>query len=111
MLLFAVCIYELLLNESKGMRLVLHRVQAPRVESGLSAALRAWSQVGLEVLRRKGTVLQCYSNMAETVTFSEIGMSLAVLEAGFNIDSLMLRYQVTPRIESNTCHSRIGAVP
>ncbi len=51
-------------------------------------------QVGLEVLRRKGTVLRCYANMAETVTFSEIGMSVAVLEAGYNIDSLMLRYQV-----------------
>ncbi len=46
------------------------------------------------MLRRKGTVLRCYSNMAETVTFSEIGMSVAVLEAGYNIDSLMLRYQV-----------------
>ena len=50
-------------------------------------------QVGLDVLRKKGTVLRCYANMAETVTFSEIGMSVAVLEAGYNIDSLMLRYQ------------------
>ena len=53
----------------------------------------AASQVGLDVLRRKGTVLKCYANMAETVTFSEIGMSMAVMEAGYNIDSLMLRYQ------------------
>ena len=45
------------------------------------------------MLRKKGTVLRCYANMAETVTFSEIGMSIAVLEAGYNIDSLMLRYQ------------------
>lgn len=50
--------------------------------------------MGLDVLRRKNTVLKCYSNMAETVTYSEIGMSMAILEAGYNIDSLMLRYQV-----------------
>ena len=54
------------------------------------------SQVALDVLRRRQTVLKCYSNMAETVTYSEIGMSMAILEAGYNIDSLMLRYQVNP---------------
>ena len=65
--------------------------------SASTAAIRVClGQVGLEVLRRKGTVLRCYNNMAETVTFSEIGMSVAVLEAGYNIDSLMLRYQVHP---------------
>ena len=48
----------------------------------------------MDVLRRKNTVLKCYSNMAETVSYSEIGMSMAIIEAGFNIDSLMLRYQV-----------------
>ena len=60
----------------------------------LTVGLILLFQVGLDVLRRKGTVLRCYSNMAETVTFSEIGMSVAVLEAAYNIDSLMLRYQV-----------------
>jgi len=59
------------------------------------------------VLRRKGTVLRCYANMAETVTFSEIGMSVAVLEAGYNIDSLMLRYQV-PRLATIGVHHQIG---
>ena len=47
-------------------------------------------------MRRKNTVLKCYKDMAETVTYSEIGMSMAMLEAGYNIDSLMLRYQVNP---------------
>ena len=53
--------------------------------------------MGLAVLQKKGTVLKCYSNMAETVTYSEIGMSMAILEAGYNIDTLMLRYQVGTR--------------
>lgn len=47
------------------------------------------------MLQKKGSVLKCYSNMAETVTYSEIGMSIAIIEAGYNIDSLMLRYQVS----------------
>ena len=53
-------------------------------------------QVGLDVIRRKGTVLQCHKDMAEMVTLTEIGMSKAILEAGYNLDSLMLRYQVGP---------------
>ena len=57
-------------------------------------------QVGLDVIKRKGTVLQCHKDMAEMVTLSEIGMSKAILEAGYNLDSLMLRYQVGPRQES-----------
>ena len=57
------------------------------------------------MLRKKGTVLRCYANMAETVTFSEIGMSVAVLEAGYNIDSLMLRYQACA---SKPSHHHLG---
>lgn len=49
----------------------------------------------MDVIKRKGTVLQCHKDMAEMVTLSEIGMSKAILEAGYNLDSLMLRYQVS----------------
>ena len=45
-------------------------------------------------MKRKGTVLQCHADMSEMVTLSEIGMSTAILEAGYNLDCLMLRYQV-----------------
>ena len=55
-------------------------------------------QVGLDVIKRRGTVLQCHRDMAEMVTLSEIGMSIAVLEAGYNLDCLMLRYQVGDRV-------------
>ena len=44
----------------------------------------------------QGTVFRCWANIAETVIHSEIGSSVAIREAGFNLDSLMLRYQVTP---------------
>lgn len=52
-------------------------------------------QEGLDVITRKGSVLQCHKDMAEMVTLSEIGMSKAILEAGYNLDCLMLRYQVS----------------
>lgn len=52
-------------------------------------------QAGLDIIKRKGTVLQCHKDMSEMVTLSEIGMSTAILEAGFNLDSLQLRYQVS----------------
>jgi hypothetical protein len=61
---------------------------------------RPLPQVGLDVIKRKGSVLQCHKDMAEMVTLSEIGMSKAILEAGYNLDSLMLRYQVGPA----SCH-------
>lgn len=51
-------------------------------------------QAGLDIIKRKGTVLKCHKDMSEMVTLSEIGMSTAILEAGFNLDSLQLRYQV-----------------
>ncbi|MCJ1464020.1 hypothetical protein MMC07_002630 [Pseudocyphellaria aurata] len=42
----------------------------------------------------KGTVFHCWENMAETVIHSELGASQAIIKAGYNLDSLMLRYQV-----------------
>lgn len=63
--------------------------QQPHVQSYAVAM----DQVGLDVIKRKGSVLQCHKDMAEMVTLSEIGMSKAVLEAGYNLDCLMLRYQ------------------
>ena len=32
--------------------------------------------------------------MAETVIHSELGASIAIKKAGYNLDTLMLRYQV-----------------
>ena len=35
----------------------------------------------------------CYSNMWDTIFYSELGSSLAVLKGGYNLDSFMVRYQ------------------
>lgn len=50
--------------------------------------------MGLGVLRASGNVLHCLDDKHETILTSEMGASAAVLQAGYNIDSLMIRYQV-----------------
>ena len=50
-------------------------------------------QEGLRVLKDDGLVFQCYTSLHDTVWNSELGSSLAIFNAGFTIDSLMLKYQ------------------
>lgn len=38
-------------------------------------------------------VFACHRDRWDTIYYSELGASLAILKAGYNIDSLMLRYQ------------------
>ena len=45
------------------------------------------------MLRDAGYVLQCHDSRGHAVYFGEIGASLAILEAGFSIDSFLHRYQ------------------
>ncbi len=35
----------------------------------------------------------CYENLLDTVWHSEVGASKAILDAGYSLDSLMLKYQ------------------
>ena len=44
-------------------------------------------------MREDGNVFTCYSNMWDTIFYSELGSSLAVLKGGYNLDSFMVRYQ------------------
>ncbi|KAK9816513.1 hypothetical protein WJX72_001363 [[Myrmecia] bisecta] len=53
----------------------------------------ATDQVGLKVLQDNGEVFKCYTDMDDTIFNSELGSSLAIYEAGYSVDSLMLRYQ------------------
>lgn len=64
---------------------------APHVQSYILATDR----VGMEVLRSTGTVFQCHKDLQDTILHGEIGASRAIMAAGYNIDSLMLRYQVS----------------
>jgi hypothetical protein len=59
----------------------------PHVQSYLVAT----DQVGLSILLKDEKVFQCYNNMFDTIYHSELGSSSAVLDAGYNIDSLMVR--------------------
>lgn len=59
-------------------------------------------QVGLKTLMDDGKVFECYESIHDTIFYSELGSSLAMLRAGFNIESLMMRYRgVDWRNESN----------
>ncbi|MEW5303409.1 MAG: hypothetical protein WDW36_006105 [Sanguina aurantia] len=53
----------------------------------------ATDQVGLEVLLGDGNVFSCHDSVWQTVYHAELGASLAILDAGFNLGSLMIRYQ------------------
>mmetsp|Transcript_3206 Transcript_3206/g.9295 ORF Transcript_3206/g.9295 Transcript_3206/m.9295 type:complete len:532 (-) Transcript_3206:1175-2770(-) len=61
----------------------------PHVQSFLVVT----DQVGLAILLRAGTVFRCYNHIHLTMFHSELGASKAILDAGFGLDCLMLRYQ------------------
>lgn len=61
-----------------------------------SAWHRHWPgllQVGLDLLIADRQVFACHKDRWDTIYYSELGSSKAILDAGYNIDSLMLRYQ------------------
>lgn len=61
----------------------------PHVQSYVVAT----DQVGLGLLQGDGDVLKCYTDIHDAIWYAEIGSSAAILDAGYNIDALMLRYQ------------------
>ena len=50
-------------------------------------------QVGLDVIHKNGSVLTCHSAPWEDEYYSQLGASRAILEAGYNLASFMLRYR------------------
>ena len=57
----------------------------------LQSYLVATDQVGLDLLLQDSQVFACFENMHDTIYHSELGSSKLILDAGFNIDSLMVR--------------------
>ena len=49
--------------------------------------------MGLGILLRDTKVFRCHDNIADAVYHAELGSSAAILDAGYTIDSLMLRYR------------------
>lgn len=53
----------------------------------------AWLQFGLDLMHKNGSVLKCHSAPWEDEYYSQLGASRAILDAGYNLDSFMLRYR------------------
>ena len=49
-------------------------------------------QVALQILAQEGQVMQCHRDRWDAVFFGELGSSLAILNAGYNIDSFVVRW-------------------
>lgn len=50
-------------------------------------------QAALDILRRDAEVLKCYNDRWDAIWYAELGSSAAILNAGFNIASLLHRYE------------------
>lgn len=65
---------------------------------------------GMAILNASESVFRCYLKFHDVIMHSEIGASLAMYQAGYSIDSLMLRYKdVNWRQESSkNCNSKFN---
>ena len=45
----------------------------------------------IDIFEHEGQMMQCHQDRWDAVFFGELGSSLAVLNAGFNIDSFLTR--------------------
>ena len=61
----------------------------PHVQSYVTATDRD----GLSILLQASSVFACWEDMKDVVINSEIGASRAIIDAGYNIDCLMTRYE------------------
>ncbi len=65
--------------------------QVSEEEIDISINQSTLPQVGLGLLLKDGNVFRCYDHIHLTMFHSELGASKAVLDAGYNIDTLMMR--------------------
>jgi hypothetical protein len=68
----------------------LHYRKNPHVQSFVVAT----DQVGMALLLKDRNVFRCYDNIADTIYHSELGTSKVVLDAGYNIDCLMVSHPI-----------------
>ena len=56
----------------------------------------------MQVLQDNGRVLSCHEEMSDAIFYAETGASAAIMDRGYTLDSLMLRYQgINWRNQSN----------
>jgi hypothetical protein len=63
-----------------------HWRKNPHVQSYLVAT----DQVGITLLLKDSKVFKCFSKISDTIYHSELGSSQIILDAGYNIDCLMV---------------------
>lgn len=82
-----------------------------RVNPHLQSYLLATDRIGLQILKN-ANVFHCYRRYTEVIYFGEVGASLAILEAGYNIHSSMIRYKnVDWRVLQNwDCNRRAAPI-
>ena len=68
----------------------LARLPCPRARR---AAPLPSLQDGLAAIRADNRTFGCYDSKWLAILYGELGISAAILAAGYNLDSLMLRYQ------------------
>ena len=53
----------------------------------------ATDRIGLQVLMESPKIFACHAEIWDTMYHAEVGSSRAILKAGYNLDSLLVRYQ------------------
>ena len=67
----------------------LEKRQSPHVQSYVLAT----DSLGLDLLVKDGSVLSCHQDRWDAIWYGEVGSGMVILDAGYNLDSLMIRYQ------------------
>lgn len=89
---------------------IVDEILGERINPHLQSYLLATDRVGLSVLRKKD-VFRCYKRYTEVIYFGEVGASLAILQAGYNIHSAMLRYKEVDWRNRDTWKCNRGTSP
>lgn len=82
-----------------------------RTNPHVQSYVLATDQVGMKLWLDDGNVFGCYSEKLETIFHSELGASLAILKAGYNLDSFMARYQGVDWRDEKNWRCNDGANP
>ena len=84
-----------------------HPANAWRKNPHVQSYVVATDRIGMQILLDDQNVFKCYSNMWDTIYHSELGSSAAILDAGYNIDSLMVRIHAPlhPSVLARGVHS------
>jgi len=68
-----------------------HNEETYRSNPHVQSYAVATDYMGLRVLMAAKTVFACFDSIDDTIFYSELGSSKAILDAGYTIDSLMVR--------------------